>query len=51
MTNSKLQTWYNDITVGQRTFLWILSVLLIPLFGIGFVPLALLIYLKLGMRQ
>ena len=48
--NNKLQSWYNGVTVGQRKFLWIISFLLVPVWGIGLVPLAILIYLKLGMK-
>ena len=43
-----LQDWYYSNTTGQRKFFWILSILLVFLFGIGLIPLALLIYIKLG---
>ena len=46
-----LQNWYNSITPWQRKFLWILSILLILVYGIGLIPLALLIYLKLGNQK
>ena len=46
-----LQDWYNNITPWQRYFLWILSLLLVVVYGIGLIPLALLIYLKLGNQR
>jgi len=46
-----LQDWYNGITPWQRNFLWIVSILLIACYGIGLIPLALLIYLKLGNQR
>ena len=46
-----LQDWYYSNTTGQRKFLWILSVVLVPVYGIGLIPLALLIYIKLGNQQ
>jgi hypothetical protein len=47
--SNMLQNWYhNGITVGQRRLLWIVSVLLIMVFGVGLIPLAFLLYLHLG---
>jgi len=43
-----LENWYNNITPSQRTFIWMLSILLVLLYGVGFIPLALLIWIKLG---
>ena len=46
-----LQNWYNSMTPMQVKFLWIVSFLLVFLYGIGLIPLALLIYLKLGNQR
>ena len=47
--SNRLQSWYHDsITVGQRRLLWIVSGLLILVFGVGLIPLAFLMYLHLG---
>lgn len=43
-----MKKWYNNLTPKQLIFLYIISVVLIVPYGIGLVPLALLIYLKLG---
>lgn len=40
--------WYTNMTKPQRVFVYIVSVLLIPAYGLGLVPLALLIYIQLG---
>jgi hypothetical protein len=50
--SNMLQNWYHtSITVGQRRLLWIVSVLLIMVFGIGLIPLAFLLYLHLGVHS
>ena len=46
-----LKNWYNSMTPMQVKFLWIVSFLLVFLYGIGLIPLALLIYLKLGNQR
>ena len=43
-----LARWYFGLTPGQRVFLWIASVLSIPIAGVGFLLLAVLIFLHLG---
>ena len=43
-----LARWYFGLTSGQRIFLWIASVLSIFIAGIGFIFLAILIFLHLG---
>jgi len=45
-----LNNWYENITKGQKIFIYFTSVALIMLFGIGLIPLAILIYLELGER-
>jgi len=43
-----LARWYFGLTPGQRVFLWIASVLSIPLAGVGLHLLAVLTFLHLG---
>ncbi len=43
-----LQKWYNGMTYGQRLFVWIVSGMLIFIYGVGLIPLSILIYCKLG---
>ena len=42
---SGLLVWFNGINESGRFFLLLISLLLIPLFGLGLIPLFLLIYL------
>ncbi|MDR2712495.1 MAG: hypothetical protein LBB91_05215 [Clostridiales bacterium] len=49
--SAMLQNWYNSMTPMQVKFLWIVSFLLVFIYGIGLIPLALLIYLKLGNQR
>jgi len=57
----KLQDWYDGMEKGQRTFIWIIA-LIFAFFGVPatidypigllmYIPLAILIYLKLGSRN
>lgn len=48
---SAIQKWYNNMKENQRLFLWILSIITIPFFGLGIIPLCILIYCKLGMKK
>jgi hypothetical protein len=45
-----MKTWYRNISKGQKIFIYLVSVGLIAVVGIGLVPLAILIYLELGER-
>ena len=43
-----MKDWYRDMPMGQKIFVYLLSIALVPAFGIGLLPLAVLIYLQLG---
>ena len=45
-----LSEWYDAMPKGQKVFVYLVSTGLILAFGVGLVPLALLIYLELGVR-
>lgn len=45
-----LSAWYTGMTKGQKIFVYFASSALVFLFGVGLIPLALLIYLELGQR-
>jgi hypothetical protein len=45
-----MKNWYKSIKKGQKIFLYLVSVALVPAFGTGLLPLAVLIYLELGQR-
>lgn len=46
-----IQKWYNNMTKAQRMYVYIVSCLLIFVYGIGLIPLSVLIYCKLGTRK
>lgn len=43
-----MQNWYNSIEANQKLFIFMLSTLSILVFGIGLIPIAVLVYLELG---
>ncbi len=43
-----MKQWYKSMPKGQKVFVYFVSVALIMLYGIGLLPLAILIYLELG---
>lgn len=45
-----LKRWYKNINKNQKIFVYFVSVALILVFGIGLLPLTILIYLELGER-
>jgi len=45
-----LNAWYTGMTKGQKIFVYLASCALVFVFGVGLIPLALLIYLELGQR-
>lgn len=45
-----LQNWYKGMTAEQRKFVWIVSILLLPLWLVGVPTTLLLIYLHLGTK-
>jgi len=46
----KIEEWYRNMPKGQKIFVYFVSLALILVFGIGLLPLAILIYLELGER-
>lgn len=46
-----LNEWYEGMGKGQKGFVYLVSAALVVVFGLGLVPLALLIYLELGLRD
>jgi hypothetical protein len=45
---SGLQGWYSSMRKSQKIYVYAISILLIPIYGIGLIMLAVLFYLKLG---
>lgn len=43
-----MNDWYKNMTKNQKNFVYLVSAALVLVFGIGLVPLAILIYLELG---
>lgn len=46
----KIEDWYRNMPKGQKIFVYFVSIALVFVFGIGLLPLAILIYLELGKR-
>lgn len=46
----KMKYWYKSLTKGQKNFVYLVSAGLIFAWGVGLLPLAVLIYLELGER-
>ena len=46
----KLEDWYEGMNKNQRIFVYAISMGLVFVFGAGLLPLAILIYLELGLR-
>ena len=46
-----MQNWYNQVTPNQRNLLWICSVPLVLVYGVGIGVMALLLFLELGRRK
>jgi len=46
----KIEDWYRDMPKGQKIFVYLVSIALVWVFGVGLLPLAILIYLELGKR-
>lgn len=49
--NVSLQHWYTTTSDAERTFLVVASILLIPLFGLGLIPLGILVWLRAGEKD
>lgn len=45
-----IEKWYRDMPRGQRLFVYFVSTALVLIYGIGLLPLTVLIYLELGQR-
>lgn len=45
-----LSAWYEGMTKGQKFFVYAISIALSVVYGVGLIPLAVLIYLHLGDR-
>lgn len=43
-----MKNWYDNLTKAQLIFLYLVSICLILVYGIGLIPLAVLIYFALG---
>jgi len=46
-----MQNWYIGMTGGQKKLVYIVSILLVPIWGIGLFSLIVLIYLQLGQKR
>lgn len=46
----KIEDWYRNMPKNQKIFVYFVSIALVLVFGIGLLPLAILIYLELGKR-
>lgn len=51
MATGSLQNWYNSINKNQKILLWLASGCLVFVYGAGLVPLVLLMYLQLGIKN
>ena len=47
----EMKNWYKNISKGQKKFVYFVSICLVMVFGIGLLPLAILIYLELGSKD
>ena len=45
-----MKDWYKNITKGQKIWIYLASTAAVLVWGIGLLPLAVLIYLELGQR-
>ena len=46
--DSNTSDWYERLTVEQRIFLWLASAILVFVYGIGLIPVAILLFKELG---
>ena len=46
----EMKNWYKNISKGQKKFIYFVSLCLVLAYGIGLLPLAILIYLELGKK-
>jgi len=45
-----MKNWYKNMPKAQKIFVYLVATALVFVFGIGLLPLAVLIYLELGQR-
>ena len=45
-----MKSWYKNLAKAQKIFIYVIVTVLVPVYGIGVLPLAVLIYLELGLR-
>lgn len=45
-----MAAWYKEMSKGQKVFVYLVSSALVLVFGIGLLPLAVLIYFELGQK-
>lgn len=46
-----MKSWYKSMTKGQKIFVYFISTCSVLVYGIGLLPLSILIYLELGKRS
>ena len=46
-----MKNWYQNMNKNQKIFVYLVSVALVLFFGVGLLPLAVLIYLQLGQNE
>ncbi len=46
-----MKNWYQNMNKNQKIFVYLVSVALVLFFGVGLLPLAVLIYLQLGQKE
>lgn len=47
----ELEAWYDTMNSGQKLLVYVISAGLVLLWGLGLVPLAVLVYLELGRKD
>jgi len=45
-----MKIWYKTLAKTQKIYIYVIVTALVPFYGIGALPLAVLIYLELGLR-
>lgn len=46
-----MKNWYQNMNKNQKIFVYLVSVALVLFYGVGLLPLAVLIYLQLGQKE
>ena len=50
-TSKIMKNWYESMTKGQKTFVYFVAGFAVLIYGIGLIPLSVLIYLELGKKS